>query len=78
MEQYHLSKINKGKIGESSKILEELQELMDAEHQETKVMALIECCDIYGALESYVENNFPNMSMDDIKKFSDLTKRARQ
>ena len=48
---YHLRTINKGKLGETSKIREELEELEDALEQQNRIMALIELSDLYGALE---------------------------
>lgn len=71
---YHLEKIPKGKLGESSKILEEIFELIDAEKQGSKIMAIVECSDIYGALELYVQSR--GFEMDDLKKMSEITKRV--
>lgn len=65
---YHITKIEKGKLGESSKIQEELDELKDAEKQGVKIMGLVECSDIYGALEEYLNKYFPQISMNDLKK----------
>ena len=73
---YHLTEFTKGKLGESSKILEEVNELIDAEKQDCKIMALVELSDLYGAIESYLGNNYPDISMIDLKKMSDITKRA--
>lgn len=71
---YHVTDIKKGKLGEVSKILEETFELSDAEFQGSTIMQLVECSDIYGALEEYVKKL--GHTMDDLKKFSDITKRA--
>jgi hypothetical protein len=71
---YHLAKIQKGKLGEISKIQEELDELKDAELQESKVMISVELSDLYGALEAYAIKQ--GLTMDDLKKFSIITKRA--
>jgi NTP pyrophosphatase (non-canonical NTP hydrolase) len=71
---YHLSQIKKGILGESSKIQEELDELIDAEKQEAKIMIAVELSDLYGAIELYAEKF--NLSMEDLKKMSDITKRA--
>jgi hypothetical protein len=72
---YHLKKIKKGKIGELSKIQEELDELKDAESQKCKILAMVELSDMYGAMELYAKNKF-DLSMEDIKKMSDITQRA--
>lgn len=71
---YHISKIEKGILGEISKIQEELDELKDAELQDSKVMCIIELSDLYGSIEEYAKKY--NLSMEDLKKFSDITKRA--
>lgn len=51
---YHLINIEKGCNGEPSKIIEEIIELIDAESQNAKIMALIELSDLLGAIELYV------------------------
>lgn len=71
---YHIKKIKKGKIGKISKVQEEIDEFKDAMKQDCKIMAILELSDIYGALEE-VANNF-NLSMNDLKKMSNITKRA--
>jgi len=71
---YHLQPIKKGEIGTFSKIEEEVNELRDAIEQKSKIMIMVELSDLYGAIESYVQNL--NLEMDDLKKFSDITKRA--
>jgi len=73
---YHLSSIPKGVLGESSKILEELLELQDAEAQEAKVMALVELSDLVGAVEHYLHHHFPDITLSDLVKMSTITKRA--
>jgi hypothetical protein len=73
---YHIKKIKKGQIGEASKILEEVHELIDSEQQDCKIMALVELSDIYGAVELYLKKHHPNISMNDLKKMSDITQRA--
>lgn len=76
MAGYHLNEIEKGVLGESSKLMEEVLELIDAEKQGCKVMALVELSDLLGAIESYLEKHHPDFSLDDLKKMSDITKRA--
>jgi phosphoribosyl-ATP pyrophosphohydrolase len=71
---YHLSEIPKGELGQLSKIKEEYMELVDASKQNSKIMIGVELADLYGAIESYAESQ--GLSMDDLKTFSDITKRA--
>ena len=76
MAGYHIAEIKKRLYGSAGKIQEELDELNDAHEQGSKIMVLVELSDLYGALEGYLESNFPGMQMHDLKKFSDITKRA--
>lgn len=71
---YHTTKIEKGLLGTTSKIQEELDELKDAEKQNSKIMIMVELSDLYGALEEYCIQQ--NITMQDLKIFSDITKRA--
>lgn len=71
---YHEYSIRKGVLGEISKIQEELDELKDAETQQSKILIYVELSDVYGALEEYALKH--DISMDDVKLFSDITKRA--
>jgi hypothetical protein len=73
---YHLTTIPKGEVGESSKILEEILELQDAEAQECKVMALVELSDLMGAIALYLERHHPDTSIDDLIIMSNITRRA--
>lgn len=75
MAGYHLRDIKRGEIGELSKIEEELEELKDALEQESKIMALVELSDLYGAIELYIKKHF-NMTMRDLNKMSEITQRA--
>jgi hypothetical protein len=70
---YHKNKIIKGEIGKSSKIKEELDELIDAELQNNKILKLIELSDIIGSIKCYLESNFDNFTLDDLIKFAELT-----
>jgi hypothetical protein len=72
---YHTIDIPKGELGEFSKIKEECLELEDALNQGSEVMALVELADLYGAIESYLEKHH-KLTVGDLKKFSDITKRA--
>lgn len=73
---YHKKTIAKGVLGRSSKIQEELDELYDAEEQQCKILALCELSDLIGAIQSYVEHNYPNMTLSDLIQMSNLTKQA--
>lgn len=74
---YHLNKIEKGTLGEFSKIEEEVAELKDALEQDCLIMALVELSDIYGAIEAFLETyTGGGITMDDLKIMSDITKRA--
>ena len=71
---YHTHKIEKGVLGSLTKIQEELDELKDAEEQKSKILIMVELSDLYGAIEEYCINQ--NINMEDLKTFSDITKRA--
>lgn len=71
---YHLKQITKGEIGAFSKIREEFQELEDAVDQKDSVLILCELSDLLGAIEAYSERW--NISIKDLKNFSDKTKSA--
>lgn len=73
---YHITAIPKGVIGESSKILEEILELQDAELQGAKVMALVELSDMIGAVEHYLRHHFPDVTLSDLIVMSTITQRA--
>lgn len=72
---FHIKNISKGEYGKPSKILEELEEYQDAIDQGIKIMADLELADVYGALEGLAKTH--NLSMEDLKKMSDVTKKAR-
>ena len=71
---YHNVKIEKGVLGEYSKIREEFDELTDAVQQDCKGLIICELCDLVGAIEEYAKKY--NLNIDDLKQFSDLTKRS--
>lgn len=73
---YHLDNIPKGEVGELSKIQEELLELIDASKQGSKIMALVEISDLYGAMECYLKKHHPDTTMEDVKIMSGITKRV--
>lgn len=71
---YHLKEIEKGIVGEFSKIKEEFQELEDAQEQQSKVLIICELTDLVGAIEEYAKKY--NLTLADLKQFSDMTKSA--
>lgn len=71
---YHLTEIEKGELGEFSKIKEEFLEAKDSFAQGNPIMTLLELSDLIGAIEAYAINH--NMSLEDIIKMKDATKRA--
>ena len=73
---YHLHDIPKGEVGETSKILEEVLELQDAEAQECKIMAQVELSDLIGAVTLYLERHHPTTTIDDLIVMSRITRRA--
>lgn len=73
---YHLKEIPRGKLGESSKIQEELYELMDAEEQGVKILALCELSDMIGAIRMYLEAKHPDTTLQDLIQMSELTEKA--
>ena len=52
---YHTKEIPKGELGEFSKVQEEYDEFLDALEQDNPVMAIVELCDLYGAIKKYKE-----------------------
>ena len=75
---YHVTVINKGVIGELSKLREEIEEAEDAERQGVKVMVLVELSDLYGAMQLYLKKHHPGTTMEDLAKMSHVTQRAFQ
>jgi phosphoribosyl-ATP pyrophosphohydrolase len=75
MSGYHITNIERGELGEFSKIVEEFSELKDAYHQDSKIMMLIEMADMIGAMELYLKKQH-NMTITDLVKFSEITVRA--
>jgi hypothetical protein len=73
---YHLNDIPKGKVGEISKIREEVLELVDANSQGNRIMSLIELSDLYGAIGLHLEKHFPTFTLNDLAKMNDATQRA--
>lgn len=74
MSKFHKNKqIPKGKIGEFSKIEEEFEELKDAIEQGDKVLTICELTDLIGAIDFYASNYY-NLSLNDLRMFSDKRK----
>jgi phosphoribosyl-ATP pyrophosphohydrolase len=71
---YHIRHINKGTLGQVSKLQEELEELVDAEEQGIRIMAMCELADIYGALQAMADKY--GLTMADLKSMADATARA--
>lgn len=74
MPGYHKRRIEKGVLGATSKIREELEELEDAEDQANPILAMCELADLYGALEAKARSY--HLNMGDLRQMSEATKRA--
>jgi hypothetical protein len=75
MAGYHEADIPKGVFGQLSKIEEELAELIDAEGQGVRIMAMCELSDLYGALLAYAMLKY-GLSGDDLEAMAHVTGRA--
>lgn len=73
---YHLMDIPKSEYGTLDKITEEVLELRDAENQGVQLMKIQELSDMIGAIEGYLNNKFSDLTLDDLIKMKDVTKRA--
>jgi hypothetical protein len=73
---YHLKEITRGKYGESSKILEETEEFMEARAQGCKIMALMELADLVGAIKGYLDNHAPGFTIRDLEDMAKITERV--
>jgi hypothetical protein len=72
---YHQKPIQKGTLGEFSKIREEFQELEDAIEQESPILQLCELADMIGAIEAYSNKKW-NIPLTDLLKMMESTKSA--
>jgi len=72
---YHKRKIDKGVLGEFTKVQEEFVELLDAVEQDDKVLQICELTDLIGAIECFAEEKF-SLSLGDLIKFSNKTKES--
>ena len=73
---YHLREIDKGVLGEASKVREEVEEFLDAVDQGVSIMALVELSDLMGAVKAYLDRHHPGMELSDLIAMSDVTARA--
>jgi hypothetical protein len=74
---YHSRKIDKGVLGEFSKIREEFEELQDAVEGDVRVLVLCELSDLVGAINAFIEEEFKGtISFADIIDFAYRTKQA--
>jgi phosphoribosyl-ATP pyrophosphohydrolase len=71
---YHTVPIIKGTLGKLSKILEEVDELVDAESQDNKLLVVNELSDLVGAINHYAETK--GVTLDDLIKMNSVTERA--
>lgn len=72
---YHTKPIQKGVYGELSKIIEEADELKDAQEQDNPILVLNELADIVGAIDGFV-NKHHGMGIDDVIKMMRLNEKA--
>lgn len=71
---YHLKNIEKGILGDFSKIKEEFLEAEDSLEQNNVLMCLMELSDLIGAIEAYTLKY--NITIIDLINMKDATKRA--
>lgn len=67
---FHKKEIPQGVLGETSKILEEVLEMIDAEEQGIKSMTLFEASDALGAMILWLEKNHPSFQIEDLILFA--------
>lgn len=63
---WHLRRIDKGILGNASKILEECEEFLDAEDQKLPILVLWELSDVIGAIEAYLKKFHPSIKIEDL------------
>ena len=73
---YHARHIEKGVLGEASKVREEVEEFIDAVEQGVSVMALVELSDLIGAVKEYLAKQHPTVGIDELIAMSNVTRRA--
>jgi len=72
---YHNRQIEKGVLGEFSKIKEEFEELSDANEQKNPILELCELSDLVGAIEEYTTKKY-NITLNDLINMKNATIRA--
>jgi|SRR3989344_161099 len=75
---YHDQIIPKTSAGSFLKILEETEEAKDAFLSNNSIMLLVELADLYGAMELFLEKEYPGVDMKNLQKMHEVTKRAFQ
>jgi hypothetical protein len=60
----HKRPIPKGKTGQFSKLIEEFEEARDAYEQNLPIMMLWEFCDLLGAMERFLQQNYPGVNIE--------------
>lgn len=73
---YHIRAIEKGSLGDVSKIREEVEELLDAHEQNVRIMELVELSDLVGAINAFLTQRHPGFSFDDLRMMNNVTARA--
>lgn len=73
---YHLREIEKGEVGKLSKIFEEVEEIKDSSEQGVELMVLMELSDLVGAIEHFLSENHPSLTLKDLSLMASVTKRA--
>ena len=73
---YHIAPIPKGTLGELSKVHEEVCEAIDAQQQGVAVMVLVELSDTIGAIEAYLAQHHPSVTLADLTAMAAVTRRA--
>lgn len=70
--KFHKRSIKKGRYGELSKVLEEVEEALDAQEQGHRFMMLIELSDIIGAVQGVLDKEGFNLTVEELAKFAKL------
>lgn len=70
--QFHKREIPKGKYGEISKIKEEVEEALDSQEQNLRLMTLLELSDIIGAVDGVLNKHFPGFTVEELLAFAKL------
>lgn len=74
---YHLKKIDKGVVGEISKIKEECDELVDASSQkDCDILILVELSDLVGAIDAYLKKYHPTIEIKHLEAMAERTASA--